>query len=544
MRSNEHRSFRSKDQHNLSSSAFFNQEERAGFFSNFEANQPTFFQKKQQKPQPYNHPSIQTALSIYQPGNEYEQESPLPAQVHLRTHQPLIYRKKGGGEDTAPEDIPEVGIQGGESKTPSDQAEMASGYEKQEDETYNTPDGRNISEEQALAESQVIKSAGIFMGAYLARYNLVKTKYGLDETQMGILSSKAGFLKQFKTGDIVLRMMAASDSEGLATVTESNYSHSGIIHVSGGRVMVLDSYPGRSTEALGGKEDSTILISFEEFFSDHHGEKVVRGLVLRVKNLSEEIRGHIDDLIRFYDSKETTFDHDFQVDNDEFSLYCSELVWRILKEAGSPVLPQNEYDFTKKTVEGLIAQLEAGIQIQKSQGEDTTELEEKLAKLKSMLEQFESVTTEELYSPGSLERTGGLESVSGFTREGKIQGLFLVKIVRGTVPSDSWDTPDAYVSVEGKPTSVKEDTTSPVWNEQMGEFEYDELQALDLTIYDKDPISFDDVLASFSADVRPVRPKGQTFYLESNEASLEVFVKGKKDGKNEGAFGPQTPRSQ
>ncbi len=471
---------------------------------------------------------------------------------HRSNYKSIIHRKKGEGKDASEANAPPVGIEGGESKTPSDQTKLADGYLEREDGNYDTPYKRVISKEQALAESLVLNSSGIFMAAYLARYNNLSKKYKLPVNELDNLSSDAGFMKQFKTGDIVLRMMSAEDSAGLAKITDSNYSHSGIVQVTNGRVFVLDSYPGRKSFNEGAGQDSTQLIRFEDFFSDHGTERIVRGIVLRSDSITEKVRNDINSLIDFYNFKQTTFDYEFKVDNGEYSLYCSELVWRILKEAGAPTLPPNEFDFTKGIVSDLIQTLEMVIAIQKSQETDTTRGESQLAQLRKFLGDFESATTKELYSPGSLERTQGLRSITGFDITGKIEGRFKVIINRGVVPKSSFEMPDPYVKLSsrlfggGGKTSTKSDTTAPTWDEPIGELDYDSLRNVTLELYDEDVV-FDDHLATFEADLRPVRPAGQTFELDASGAKLYVTTMGIMEsfgGSTIGAFGPQAARKE
>ncbi len=366
------------------------------------------------------------------------------------------------------------------------------------------------------------------MGAYLARYNALKKYSGVDPSK---LSAQAGFMKQFKTGDVVLRMMRADDSEGLAKVTDSHYSHSGIIQVETGKVWVLDSYPGRGGKRSpeGGEEDSTKLTAFEDFFGDQHGEEITQGIVLRVKGITDEVRNRINELIKKYNIEKTSFDFSFKVDNGNSVLYCSELVWRILKEAGSSTLPANEFQLTKDQVTNLIASLQGLISIQKQSGTDTTASEKQLATLQGFLAQANSATTQELYSPGSLERSPGLEALTGFTREGKIEGSFKVVVVSAIIPPDKWDTPDSYVVYSGgllsgsSKTRVKDDTTTPTWNEAIVTSTYDSLSSITLKLKDEDNIS-DDLLATFSGDLRPVHPKGQTFTLNDSGSTLTVKV--------------------
>ena len=314
----------------------------------------------------------------------------------------------------------------------------------------------------------------------------------------------------------------------LAMVTDSSYSHSGIVQVKGGRVWVLDSYPGRMTPS---GEDSTQLIRFEDFFGDHGTELIVRGIVLRVEGLKEETRKKLDALIDAYNAQPTKFDFDFKIDNDKAVLYCSELVWRILTEAGSPVLPPNEFTGVKAKVNELITQLEALIKYQKSQGVNTAEAEGNLAQLRMLLVKFESAGAQELYAPGSLERTKDLKTLAGFSREGKIEGDFKLTVLDGTVPDKRWETPDPYVKIPGGlfgttyKTSAKDDTIHPVWNEYLATIEYDRLQSVTLEIWDANVVS-DDLLATVYGDLRPVNPSGQTFTVANSAASLRVKVEG------------------
>ena len=122
----------------------------------------------------------------------------------------ILQREGGGGGGAAKGD---VGIPGGESSTTSDQSELAPRYVASGSD-YTTPDGRTVSEAQAKDESKVINSAGIYLAAYLARWSTVKSKYSLAEPALATLSAAAGYTKQFKTGDVVLRQMDAEDSQG------------------------------------------------------------------------------------------------------------------------------------------------------------------------------------------------------------------------------------------------------------------------------------------------------------------------------------------
>ena len=445
------------------------------------------------------------------------------ARMLAPTRSNILQRKGegvGGGTATG-----EVGIPGGETATPSDQSALAPGYSEREDGQYDTPDGRVVSDAQAADESKVVNSDGIYMAAYLARYDDVRFTYGLTDVQMDKLSAAAGFMKQFKTGDVVLRLMDANDSAAIAKITDSHYSHSGIVQVDGGRVWVLDSYPAGTTRA-----DATEFLRFEDFFADHHGEKVVNGLVLRIEGITDKIRADISALIDKYELKDVWFDFAFRIDNGDGVLYCSELVYRILQEASVAQLPPNEFAQTHTRVEGLIAQLEFLISMMQSQGKDTGKEEGQLLVLKSKLADMKAATDPQLFSPGSLERSG-MSTVAGFTREGEVQGMFKVTVVSGTVPADALDTPDPFVIVSGGvkgQTPVQDDTVSPVWNTTFAGISYNDLNHVTFKVRDSD-LAFDDDIATMDADLRPVRPAGQTFELSSGSTTLAVKVEGEGD---------------
>ncbi len=107
------------------------------------------------------------------------------------------------------------------------------------------------------------------------------------------------------------------------------------------------------------------------------------------------------------------------------------------------------------------------------------------------------------------------------------QGWYTLKVIKATLPDSFLDTPDAYVSnpKSGLKTSVKDDTTTPVWNEMMGKYRFDRLaEDVPFNIYDYDPISGDDLLGSVSANLTPDNPEGQTFQLADGEVTLIVQI--------------------
>lgn len=448
----------------------------------------------------------------------------------------ILQRKGGGGGGTAKGDI---GIPGGESSTASDQDAMAPGYVAS-GSGFTTPDGRTVSEAQAKDESKVINSTGIYLAAYLGRWNAVRSRYSLSEPVLAILSTAAGYTKQFQTGDVVLRLMDATDSGELATITRARYSHSGVIKAEGGRVMVLDSYPRGANPQGPAPDDATILTPFEDFFSDQHGEKVVNGLVLRATGLTAAARADIAKVIDKYDVTHTTFDFDFSADNGATVLYCSELVTGVLREAAAPGVPANEFDATKANVVALINTLQAVIAFQKQTGTDPKQSQQRLATLQGLLATVDASSVKELLSPGSFERDLAMPAVAGMGRDAAITGKFSVTVVSAVVPDGVMDTPDPYVILKGSltgQTSAKDDTTTPAWGETFTGFDYDDLRSAIFQIRDSD-VLWDDDIATVSGDVRPVNPSGQTFSMSVGGTTLKV-TSAAEDPQSGAAQGPR-----
>lgn len=112
-------------------------------------------------------------------------------------------------------------------------------------------------------------------------------------------------------------------------------------------------------------------------------------------------------------------------------------------------------------------------------------------------------------------------------KEALNEGWYKVIIVSAKVPDSFWDTPDVYVSFpkNGLKTSVKDDTTTPVWNEVIGQWRIDRLdENITIQIYDYDPISADDLLGSFEANLKPSNPEGESFTLGDSKVSLTLRV--------------------
>ena len=115
----------------------------------------------------------------------------------------------------------------------------------------------------------------------------------------------------------------------------------------------------------------------------------------------------------------------------------------------------------------------------------------------------------------------------------KPSGTFGVFVMSGNVEDHWYDTPDCYVEIPTSflsfshyKTSVKKDTTKPVWNEKIGEFDYSALSSLILHLKDDDYVS-DDAIEVFNVDLRPTLGKDQEdFNLSSatGKTSLKIRV--------------------
>ena len=246
-------------------------------------------------------------------------------------------------------------------------------------------------------------------------------------------------------------------------------------------------------------------------------------------------------MIEKYNVAHTTFDFDFSVDNGATVLYCSELVTRVLREAGAAGIPANEFDATKANVMALISSLQGLVAYQKATGTDPKKSEERLAMLQGLLARVGASTVKELLSPGSFERSPGMQAVAGMSREAAITGKFSVTVLSAVVPpGGTLDTPDPYVilkgSVSGR-TGAKDDTTTPAWGETFTGFHYDDLTGAVFQIRDSD-LLWDDDIATVSGDVRPANPNGQTFSMSGGGATLKVKTAA-EDPQSAAAQGPR-----
>ena len=107
------------------------------------------------------------------------------------------------------------------------------------------------------------------------------------------------------------------------------------------------------------------------------------------------------------------------------------------------------------------------------------------------------------------------------------KGFYNVIIVSAQLPDSLLDTPDAYVYFprNGLKTSIKDDTTTPVWNEVIGSWRIDRLEEnIKIEIYDSDLISSDDLLGSFDANLKPHNPEGENFTLKNADITLIIKV--------------------
>jgi hypothetical protein len=107
------------------------------------------------------------------------------------------------------------------------------------------------------------------------------------------------------------------------------------------------------------------------------------------------------------------------------------------------------------------------------------------------------------------------------------QGWYQIIVVSAQLPDSLFDTPDGYVSFpkNGLRTSVKDDSTSPVWNEAVGHWRIDRLEEnIKIDVYDYDPVTSDDLLASFDVNLKPNNPEGQSFTLTDSEVTLNLRV--------------------
>lgn len=132
------------------------------------------------------------------------------------------------------------------------------------------------------------------------------------------LSCKGQQEIQFKNGDIIFQTSKSAQSEALQLATHSKYSHMGIVYIEGRKTLVFEAIqPVR-------------LTPLSDWIRRGKGSHyVVKRLRDADQKLTSEVIEQMKDLGMQYVGK----NYDFYFEWTDERIYCSELVWKLFKQA-------------------------------------------------------------------------------------------------------------------------------------------------------------------------------------------------------------------
>jgi len=143
----------------------------------------------------------------------------------------------------------------------------------------------------------------------------------------------------FKNGDIIFHTSKSSQSKMIQDVTQSKYSHVGIIYIKDGETYVMEAVQPVKVTPL------------DVFIERGVGSEYT---VMRYKgNLSEE------DLNKMYEygSSQLSKNYDSKFQWSDNTMYCSELVYKIYETVGVELCDKNtfsDYNLSSKEVQTAI----------------------------------------------------------------------------------------------------------------------------------------------------------------------------------------------
>jgi uncharacterized protein YycO len=125
----------------------------------------------------------------------------------------------------------------------------------------------------------------------------------------------------FNTGDIIFHTSKSSQSQAIQAITNSKYSHVGVIYKLNGELYVFEAIQPVS------------LTPLRTFISRGKGKKFT---VKRLKNTSIINNNNFSDAY-VYARKQVGKNYDSKFLWSDDRMYCSELVWKIYKQIGIEV---------------------------------------------------------------------------------------------------------------------------------------------------------------------------------------------------------------
>lgn len=161
-----------------------------------------------------------------------------------------------------------------------------------------------------LSIVMLLSLSGFYLNGTLT--NLIKLEYINSDNALSDINSS------IKNGDLIFQTSVSSQSKAIQLATKSKYSHCGIIYQKGKDFYVFEAIqPVKltllSTWIKRGKDGKYVIKRLK------NGDKLLTPPVIsKMKNIGERFKGK-------------NYDLTFEWSDDK--IYCSELIWKIYKEA-------------------------------------------------------------------------------------------------------------------------------------------------------------------------------------------------------------------
>lgn len=126
------------------------------------------------------------------------------------------------------------------------------------------------------------------------------------------------FKQEIQNGDIIFQTSKSSQSKAIQLATNSKYSHMGIIYENTGKYLVYEAV------------QPVKLTPLQEWIN--RGEKG-HYVIKRLKNSEKILTSEVLDQMRLVGEKFKGKSYDIYFEWSDDKIYCSELVWKIYKEA-------------------------------------------------------------------------------------------------------------------------------------------------------------------------------------------------------------------
>ncbi len=181
---------------------------------------------------------------------------------------------------------------------------------------------------------EVLTILVIFYGFTLQTYQ------GLDSnksTESNSLNSIEKIYKSFQDGDIIFQTSTSAQSKAIQLATKSIYTHMGIIYTYNKKLYVYEAF------------DFVKLTPLKNWIARGKNNHYV---VKRLKNSGDILTSKVIEKMKIVGKKFNRKNYDIYFEWSDNKIYCSELVWKIYKEATGIEIASlqnlSEFDLTDK----------------------------------------------------------------------------------------------------------------------------------------------------------------------------------------------------